>query len=239
MPRIDGIYTAPAGTLGQPDELIESARYNAFIDDLAADLSAPLPVSVGGTGASNVANALPSIGGLSIFAIQAMFAGSVFFFARLNPPEGWLICDGRAVSRSQHQMLFSRIGTRWGAGDGITTFNLPNIRGEFIRGADLGRGVDPARQIGSWQGDQNLEHDHDGAAASAGGHNHATVRTALVTAGTLIVANQFTGTIPSYNQTLASSNTGVVGPHTHTVTINMTGTENRPRNVALLACIKT
>lgn len=239
MPRIDGIYSAPAGTRGAPDDLIESARYNAFTDDLAADLSAPLPTSVGGTGASNVSNALPSIGGLSIFAIQSMFGGSVFFFARANPPDGWLICDGRAVSRAQHQALFSRIGTRWGAGDGATTFNLPDIRGEFIRGADLGRGIDPDRQIGSPQGDQNLEHDHDGTAVSAGAHNHGVVRTALVTNGILIVANQFTGTVPGFSQGLTNRTTGAAPAHTHTVTINQTGTENRPRNVALLACIKT
>lgn len=239
MPRVDNVYSVPPGTHGAPDEIVESARYNAFTDDLAADLSAPLPISVGGTGASNVANALPSIGGLSIFAIQAMFCGSVFFFARQNPPDGWLICDGQAVSRAQYQPLFARISTRWGAGDGATTFNLPDIRGEFIRGADLGRGVDPDRQVGSPQSDQNLAHDHDGTAASAGGHNHGILRTALVTNGILIVANQFSGQTQNYNQTLASNNTGAVGPHTHTVTINMAGSENRPRNVALLACIKT
>ena len=57
-----------------------------------------------------------------------MFAGNTI-------PAGWLLCDGSAVSRTDYAKLFSAIGTTWGAGDGSTTFNLPNSIGRFAEGA--------------------------------------------------------------------------------------------------------
>lgn len=59
----------------------------------------------------------------------AMFAGSV-----ANKPEGWLVCDGSAVSRTLYKDLFDIIGTAYGAGDGTTTFNLPNFSGKWAGG---------------------------------------------------------------------------------------------------------
>ncbi len=63
--------------------------------------------------------------------------GSITAFANSvqgNPPEGWLLADGSAVSRIQYADLFNVIGTTYGAGDGSTTFNLPDFRGKFLRG---------------------------------------------------------------------------------------------------------
>lgn len=75
-------------------------------------------------------------------------------------PDGWLPCDGRAVLRAQYPDLFAAIGTTWGAGDNVSTFNLPDGRGEFFRGWDNGRGVDVDREFGSWQDDQFRSHAH-------------------------------------------------------------------------------
>ena len=61
--------------------------------------------------------------------------GCVLPFAGTNPPSGWLICDGRAVSRAVYPALYSAVGTSHGSGDGTTTFNLPDYRGQFMRGA--------------------------------------------------------------------------------------------------------
>ncbi|KZB72342.1 MULTISPECIES: phage tail protein [Thalassospira] len=77
--------------------------------------------------------------------------GSVSAFAMPTPPTGWLVCDGSAISRTEYADLFAAIGTVWGAGDDVTTFNLPDLRGEFVRGFDDGRGVDAGRAFGSWQ----------------------------------------------------------------------------------------
>lgn len=53
-----------------------------------------------------------------------------------TPPTGWLICDGSAISRTTYADLFAIIGTTYGAGDGSTTFNLPNLKGRVIVGKD-------------------------------------------------------------------------------------------------------
>jgi microcystin-dependent protein len=65
---------------------------------------------------------------------------------------GVLFCDGSTVSRTTYAELFSAISTVYGSGDGSTTFNLPDLRGEFIRSMDVGRGVDSGRFLGTWQG---------------------------------------------------------------------------------------
>ncbi|WP_082049803.1 phage tail protein [Thalassospira sp. HJ] len=77
--------------------------------------------------------------------------GTVSAFAMPAPPTGWLVCDGSAVSRTDYADLFATIGTLWGHGDQVSTFNLPDLRGEFVRGFDDGRGVDDGRVFGSWQ----------------------------------------------------------------------------------------
>ena len=98
--------------------------------------------------------------------------GSVIAFAGASAPTGWLMCNGDAVSRTTYAALFSTLGSTYGAGDGSTTFNLPDLRGEFVRGLDGGRGVDSGRTLGSAQSGQNASHSHTGSAASAGAHSH-------------------------------------------------------------------
>lgn len=62
-------------------------------------------------------------------------AGEIKMWAGDTIPTGWLLCDGSAVSRTTYATLFSAIGTTWGAGDGSTTFNLPNFVGRMPLGA--------------------------------------------------------------------------------------------------------
>lgn len=75
-------------------------------------------------------------------------------------PAGYLIEDGAAVGRMAYATLFAAIGTTYGAGDGATTFNLPDSRGEVWRGLDMGRGVDVGRVLGSMQLGALQEHSH-------------------------------------------------------------------------------
>lgn len=96
-------------------------------------------------------------------------AGAVFAFAMNAAPAGYLECNGAAVSRATYAALFAAIGTTHGAGDGATTFNLPDLRGEFIRGWDDGRGVDPGRAFGSAQGDALKAHTHTVSGGTGGG----------------------------------------------------------------------
>lgn len=85
-----------------------------------------------------------------------------------TPPAGYLKANGAAVSRTVYAWLFGKIGTTFGAGDGATTFNLPDLRGEFLRGLDDGRGVDAGRAIGTAQADDLKSHSHGNAAGATG-----------------------------------------------------------------------
>ena len=137
--------------------------------------------------------------------------GFVLPFAGNAAPDGWLKANGIAVSRATYSALFSAIGTKYGVGDGSSTFNLPDLRAEFIRGFDDGRGVDVDRVLGSSQADELKTHTHtinEGSANPQSG-------------GALSSGDDYTSIV--YKQQTSSS-TG--------------GAETRPRNVALLYCIK-
>lgn len=156
--------------------------------------------------------------------------GTITWHAANTPPTGYLKANGAAVSRDTYSALFAVIGTTFGAGDGSTTFNVPDLRGEFVRGWDDARGIDTGRVFGSAQSDDNKSHTHTGSAATAGTHSHTVGRSDVGGGGTLVFS-------PSAPNGTAAIPTG--GAHSHTLTINASGgTEARPRNIALLACIK-
>lgn len=153
----------------------------------------------------------------STWAVPSLIpSGLVASFAMSAAPSGWLECDGSAVSRTTYAALFSAIGTTYGTGDGSTTFNLPDLRGEFLRGWDHGRGVDSGRAIGTSQ------------AAAIGPHSHnanGLTNRNTVSGGTdqLVIKN---GTANGISDAVNNSGTGI-------------GTETRPRNIAMMFCIKT
>lgn len=93
-------------------------------------------------------------------------SGAVLYFSGRTAPAGWLKANGAAVSRTAYAALFAAIGTTYGAGDGRSTFNLPDLRGEFIRGWDDGRGVDAGRVFGSAQAHALQSHQHGLAVAA-------------------------------------------------------------------------
>lgn len=169
-------------------------------------------------------------------------------------PAGWLKANGAAVSRVAYAELFARIGTTFGAGDGATTFNLPDYRGEFLRGFDDGRGLDAGRALNSTQAPLLLTHNHGASAATSGWHGHSGVtdskgeHTHGLTMGYTNLDNgRFGGganiygtqyTNPAGNHTHNLSINGD-GTHGHNITVEYTGgNENRPRNIAVLYCIK-
>lgn len=71
---------------------------------------------------------------LDQFVARAMPIGAILDYAGTTPPSGWLVADGRAISRTTYSNLFSVLGTTWGAGDGSTTFNLPSLNGRSTVG---------------------------------------------------------------------------------------------------------
>ena len=101
--------------------------------------------------------------------------GSVYTFAGSTVPTGWLKCNGALLSRTTYASLFAVIGTTYGAGDGSTTFALPDLRGEFVRGADDARGVDAGRTLGAWQNHSMQRHNHYLPTSSGGGNSHFVI----------------------------------------------------------------
>jgi phage-related tail fiber protein len=151
---------------------------------------------------------------------NAVPIGAVNSFAMNSAPAGWLSCNGNAVSRTTYAGLFSAIGTTYGAGDGSTTFNVPDLRGEFVRGLDNGRGVDSSRSLGSAQGAFAGTVPRDGWGTSGGGLGSAP-------SGQIIVGSGGTEIAETLESIRASGNDREVTPG-----------DTRPRNIALLYCIK-
>jgi hypothetical protein len=111
-------------------------------------------------------------------SLQFLPSGAMVDFAGTEAPAGWLMCDGSAVSRTVYASLFAAVGSSYGAGDGSTTFNLPDFRGRFARYNDnMGTvagaaGRDTGRAHGSSQADAMQGHYHSG-----GGWGGTTVGT--------------------------------------------------------------
>jgi len=155
--------------------------------------------------------------------------GEIKMWSTNTAPSGFLECDGAAVSRTTYAALFAVIGTVWGAGDGSTTFNVPELRSEFIRGWDHGRGVDTGRAFASAQTEMIGPHAHG---ITDTGHTHAERGSGSPGATTTAKFEAALSTAADQATLTASATTGI------TVN-NNTGTENRPRNKALMFIIKT
>ena len=140
-------------------------------------------------------------------SLEKNLIGAVEAFATINAPKGWLKCNGAELDRILYSKLFAVIGEQFGAGDGLTTFNLPDMRGYFPRGFDDGRGVDVGRVFGSNQEDEVKSHRHSIPGGAQAGD--------------------------SANSMMAFSNY----PRTD-YTNYEGGEESRPKNIALLYCIK-
>ena len=152
-------------------------------------------------------------------------SGSVIAFAGTSAPDGWYLCQGQEISRATNSSLFSAIGTTFGSGDGSTTFNLPDLRGEFLRAWDDGRGVDAGRGIGTGQPSTIVY----GAAQQPG----AGFGNSFYDAD-LIPALEEDGVSPQLTGTNAYQTRGTGG----SAGWARAGRTVRPRNQALLACIK-
>lgn len=134
--------------------------------------------------------------------------GTIIDFAGAVAPAGFLECDGAEVSRVTYAALFAAIDVMYGAGDGSTTFNLPDVRGEFRRGWDHGRGIDPGRVLGSTQAAAFASHTH--TTSSAGDHTHTATSDTEPTH-----THSFSATTSSDSHSHTGT-TAAGGAHTHT-----------------------
>lgn len=164
--------------------------------------AAAVGVKTGGGAVASVgagSRALVYTDGTDVFSVannNVVPVGTVSDYAGLTAPAGWLFLHGQAVSRTTYAPLFAVLGTTYGAGDGTTTFNLPDGRGRVIAGQDDMGGTSANRLTGLSGGV-----DGDTLGAAGGAESHA------LTSSELAVHTHAIG-----------GSTGAAGTHNHTVT---------------------
>ena len=197
---------------GTTDPSLDSTNYKQV--NGTGDVSTSGNQTISGDKTFTGTTSMQSVTVTSITGTGAEQSGMVAYFAMTTAPSGWLKANGAAVSRTTYASLFAAIGTTFGIGNGTTTFNLPDLRAEFIRGLDDGRGIE-SRTIGSAQLDAFQGHEHqlyDVRDGGGGGYNGS-------------------GSVDWTRNTQAIvQKSGYSTPRV--------ADETRPRNIALLACIK-
>lgn len=214
MHRIDGPAAAPGGLFTEGDPNVGTPATVVTDDWLNAVQTELENVATAAGAALSKPNNAQVLQAIQALIARAVPPGALQDFARATAPTGWLVCDGSAVGRTAYAGLFAAIGTTFGAGDGSTTFNLPDLRGQFRRGWANGFGLDAARAFGSAQADSVGPHVHP-IFASVGGTESRNRQ--------VLIQNAAEGDELTSSDYIQQSS----------------GTETRPSNVAVLSCIKT
>jgi len=148
--------------------------------------------------------------------------GSIMYFARSTAPDGWLKANGASVSTTTYAALFNNIGYTWGGGG--ASFNLPDLRGEFPRSWDDGRGVNSGRSFASGEGQDWKGFYQSNIGSNTTSYSHGEIYMGKTIFGT------FAGSPGMFGGRWAAP-AAAIGTA-------WDGSEIRPRNRALLACIK-
>jgi microcystin-dependent protein len=180
---------------------------------------------------------LPPVGAITPYAGTA------------DPSADWLICDGRAISRTTYATLFALVGVTYGPGNGTTTFNIPDLRGRFPLGNDEMGTMGGAGRIANGQGNviagsggeeahlltsnempshthtQN-PHLHTGAAINAGDHNHLPMLSAPASLGFVVVRSGGSADTVAGSALDVDVQTRNAGDHGHTLNIDQTTSTN-------------
>jgi hypothetical protein len=210
-------YTFTNDEVVTPAKLFALAIPAVSVDDneitnakLASDIDAS-KLTTGTLPIARIENGAVTLEKLVSSVQQALLpAGAVQAFAMNSSPSGWLAANGSNVSRTTYAALFSAIGTTYGTGNGSTTFTLPDLRGYFVRGSGTNSDGVAAGTFGNKQTDDFKSHTHtDNGGYTANEYDYSP-------------GEGHPGLRKSFNIV-----TGATG-----------GTETRPRNIAMLYCIK-
>lgn len=192
------------------------------------------------------------IGQQAVIADTSSPPGMLAPFAGSSAPTGWLLCDGAAVSRSTYANLFAAIGTAYGAGNGTSTFNVPDMRGRTPVGRNAGSfptlgdtgGAESVTLTAAQSGLPSHGHGASGSTGGAGGHSHSgstsapspTVHSHVYSGYSFTYAGRGTGnqnTVVSVSSTAPSTNTE--GNHSHTFNTSSVGDHSHGVSVSVSA----
>ncbi|MBR7996440.1 tail fiber protein [Burkholderia cenocepacia] len=178
-----GLYHIADGEFGVTCNGLVNVRFTANKGTIF-DRAVQVPTPAVGDRSNNAASTA-----YVVDAIASASIGQIIFEVRSSVRAGCLKLDGTLLNRADYPQLWAyaqasgALATEkdwaagwWGCfstGDGATTFRIPEFRGEGIRCADGGRGVDAGRGVGSWQDSQNRSHAHGASAAAVGDHSHS------------------------------------------------------------------
>jgi len=153
--------------------------------------------------------------------------GTVVSFAGASAPEGWLMCDGSAVSRTTYANLWAVLSSTYGSGDGSTTFNLPNAKGRSIVGAGTGSGL-TERTVSATGGAESVTLTGAQSGTSAHGHgNTFSASTGTVSADHAHNANH----AHTASSASAGSHYHFIGSHEHSYKVASIATAGTNRNI--------
>lgn len=144
------------------------------LSDLASASTARTNLGLGELATLNVGSGLEVSGSDLSVTVSGAIVGEIRMWATNTPPSGWLSCDGSAISRTTYETLFNTLGVTYGAGDGSTTFNLPDSRGR----SPLGKGQGDTAEGGGTGttralGDEGGAEKHSLTSAENGPHTHS------------------------------------------------------------------
>lgn len=149
--------------LGLPDGSVTTAKIAAGA--LSADATGRAKMADGFVTTAKILDAQVTAAKLAADLVWPV--GMIVPFGGESVPTGWFECNGAAASRTTYSALYTQLGTLWGVGDGSTTFNIPDLRGYFLRGWDHGAVNDPdstsrtgGDHVGSVQADEVKAHTH-------------------------------------------------------------------------------
>lgn len=232
---LDPVYKAVTG------QLVQAIQHNTPLEDIVSMLTGSLPRNGSAPMIGNLPMAGFKVTGLGYGTaitdaaaygqvLAASPIGIVVDYAGFIPPDGWLLCYGQAVSRTTYAALFTAISTQFGAGDGSTTFNVPDLRGIVTAGLETMGGGDSgrlssfygaiARTLGGLLGTSSVtlttgqmpSHNHGGVTSSAGTHSHGfTYNSVGGSGGDAGGGSGFTRFFP------ASGTTDAGGSHDHPI----------------------
>ena len=186
-----------------------------------------------------------ALGSQSI-ALLTLPAGTLVDYAGTVEPSGWLLCDGRALSRTTYASLFAAISTSYGSGDGSTTFNIPDFRGRFARYNDnMGTALGAAnrdtgaRNADKSQADENKSHNHNYQVMFPSGNNPPTSPSQILfSAGDSGSANGGVVRVGVAGISVTGYDNSAIEAGANFIAIASSGTETRPINLSCNKLIK-